>query len=84
MGIGIQDILEAVVRLIPAPTDPGDHYLRASVFDSVFDAYRGVVSYVRVMSGTIIRGQKVRMMSTGFDYEIKDVGIFRPKMTSCE
>ncbi len=84
MGIGIEDILEAVVAYIPAPTDPGDGYLRASVFDSVFDPYRGVVSYVRVVSGTILRGQKVRMMSTGLDYEIKDVGIFRPKMTACE
>jgi GTP-binding protein LepA len=51
------------------------------VFDSVFDPYRGVVSYVRVISGTITRGQKVRMMATGNDYEIKDVGTFRPKMT---
>ena len=84
MGIGIEDILEAVVAYVPAPTDPGDGYLRASVFDSVFDPYRGVVSYVRVVSGTILRGQKVRMMSTGLDYEIKDVGIFRPKMTACE
>jgi GTP-binding protein LepA len=84
MGIGIEDILEAIVAYIPPPKDPGDGYLRASVFDSVFDAYRGVVSYVRVISGTIIRGQKVRMMSTGLDYEIKDVGIFRPKMTTCE
>jgi len=84
MGIGIEDILEAIVAYIPHPKDPGDGYLRASVFDSVFDAYRGVVSYVRVVSGTIIRGQKVRMMSTGLDYEIKDVGIFRPKMTTCE
>ena len=84
MGIGIEDILEAVVAFIPPPKDPGDGYLRASVFDSVFDPYRGVVSYVRVVSGTILRGQKVRMMSTGIDYEIKDVGIFRPKMTTCE
>ena len=84
MGIGIIDILEAVVAHIPAPTDPGDGYLRASVFDSIFDPYRGVVSYVRVVSGTILRGQKVRMMSTGLDYEIKDVGVFRPKMTTCE
>ncbi|MFZ4765518.1 MAG: translation elongation factor 4 [Roseimicrobium sp.] len=80
MGIGIEDILEAIIRLIPPPTDPKDGYLRASVFDSVFDAYRGVVSYVRVMSGTIQRGQKVRMMSTGLDYEVKEVGLFRPKM----
>ncbi|MEZ5385684.1 MAG: translation elongation factor 4 [Prosthecobacter sp.] len=84
MGIGIEDILEAVVAYIPPPTDIGDGYLRASVFDSVFDPYRGVVSYVRVVSGTIMRGQKVRMMSTGLDYEIKDVGIFRPKMTACD
>jgi GTP-binding protein LepA len=84
MGIGIEEILESIVRLVPPPTVPDDGYLRASVFDSVFDAYRGVVSYVRVMSGTITRGQKVRMMSTGNDYEIKDVGVFRPKMTPCE
>jgi GTP-binding protein LepA len=82
MGIGIIDILEAVIEKIPAPTAPTDDYLRASVFDSIFDAYRGVVSYVRVVSGTIVRGQKIRMMSTGYDYEVKDVGIFRPKMTS--
>ncbi len=84
MGIGIIDILEAVVALIPPPTDPGDGYLRASVFDSIFDSYRGVVSYVRVMSGTITRGQKVRLMASGNDSEIKDLGTFRPKMVPCE
>jgi len=80
MGIGITDILEAVVRLIPPPVSMGEDYLRASVFDSIFDAYRGVVSYVRVFSGSIVKGQKVRMMSTGLDYEVKEVGVFRPKM----
>ena len=84
MGIGIQDILEAVVRLIPAPKSIEGEYLRASVFDSIFDPYRGVVSYVRVFSGTIKRGQKVRMMSTGLDYEVKDVGVFKPKMLSTD
>ncbi|MDI1315633.1 translation elongation factor 4 [Prosthecobacter sp.] len=84
MGIGIEDILEAVVAFIPPPTDPGDGYLRASVFDSIFDPYRGVVSYVRVMSGTIVRGQKVRLMASGNDSEIKDLGTFRPKMVPCE
>ena len=84
MGIGIEDILEAIVRLVPPPQVPDDGYLRASVFDSVFDPYRGVVSYVRVVSGTIQRGQRIRMMATGNDYEIKDVGVFRPKMTACE
>ena len=84
MGIGIEDILEAIVAYIPAPKDPGDGYLRASVFDSIFDPYRGVVSYIRVMSGTITRGQKVRLMASGNDSEIKDLGTFRPKMVPCE
>ena len=81
MGIGIEDILEAIVTFIPPPVDPGAGYLQASVFDSVFDPYRGVVSYVRIVSGTVLRGQKIRMMSTGNDYEVKDLGVFRPKMT---
>jgi GTP-binding protein LepA len=84
MGIGIIDILEAVIRLIPAPVSMGEDYLRASVFDSVFDPYRGVVSYVRVFSGTITKGQKIRMMSTGLDYEVKDVGVFKPKMLTVD
>ena len=84
MGIGIEDILEAIVRLIPPPTDPGDGVLRASVFDSVFDNYRGVVSYVRIFSGSIQRGMKIQMMSTGQNYEVKDVGVFKPKMVGCD
>jgi len=84
MGIGIIDILEAVVRLVPAPVSLGEEHLRASVFDSIFDAYRGVVSYVRVFSGNIVKGQKVRMMSTGLDYEVKEVGVFRPKMSAVD
>ncbi len=84
MGIGIEDILEAVVKLIPAPKDPNDGYLRASVFDSVFDNYRGVVSYLRVFSGTITRGMKIQMMSTGQQYEIKDIGVFKPRMVGCD
>ncbi len=84
MGIGIEDILEAVVRLIPPPKDPHDGYLRASVFDSIFDSYRGVVTYVRVFSGSIVRGQKIRMMSTSLDYEVKEIGIFKPKMLAVD
>jgi GTP-binding protein LepA len=84
MGIGIEDILEAIVRLIPPPKDVHDGHLRASVFDSVFDPYRGVVSYVRVFSGSIVRGMKVRMMSTGNDSEVKEVGVFRPKMSAVD
>ncbi len=84
MGIGIEDILEAVVKYIPAPKDNPDGYLRASVFDSVFDNYRGVVSYVRVFSGKIERGMKVQMMSTGQMTEVKEIGMFRPKMVACD
>ena len=84
MGIGIEDILEAVVKYIPHPKDNTDGKLRASVFDSVFDNYRGVVSYVRVFSGSIKRGAKIQMMSTGQNYEVKDVGVFKPKMVGCD
>lgn len=78
-GIGIQDILEAVVARIPAPKAQDDT-LRGLVFDSVFDGYRGVVSYIRVMSGSVIPGTAVKLMSTNKNYEIKEVGVFTPKM----
>jgi len=78
-GIGITDILEAIIERIPAPKAEDDT-LRALVFDSVFDGYRGVVSYVRVTSGSIAPGQGVKLMSTNKNYEIKEVGVFTPKM----
>jgi GTP-binding protein LepA len=81
MGLGIEDILEAVVTRIPAPKPPEDTILRALVFDSVFDAYRGVVSYVRVVSGEVKRGTGIRMMATGKTYEVKEVGVFTPKQS---
>lgn len=81
MGIGIEDILEAVVARVPPPKEADDKFVRASVFDSVYDAYRGVVSYIRVMSGEIKKGTPVRMMSTGKSYEVKEVGVFTPKPT---
>ncbi len=80
MGIGIEDILEAVVHRIPAPVQPKDDVLRALVFDSVFDVYRGVIAYVRVMSGSIQADQQVRMMNNDSRHEIKEVGVFTPKM----
>ena len=83
-GIGIEEILEAIVQRVPPPKDFGDDTLRASVFDSVFDSYRGVVSYVRVFSGHMERGHKVRMMATGNDYEVKEVGVFIPKLSPQE
>ena len=78
-GIGIEDILEAVVERVPPPEEMGDDFLRASVFDSLYDAFRGVVSYVRVFSGEMKRGTQIKMMSTGKNYEVKEVGVFTPK-----
>jgi GTP-binding protein LepA len=78
-GVGIDEILEAVVHRIPAPKSWPDSRLRVLVFDSVFDIYRGVVAYARVFSGSIAPGQGVRLMSTSNNYEIKEVGIFTPK-----
>ncbi len=80
-GIGIDEILEAIVARIPAPTEPEDKLLRASVFDSVYDSFRGVVSYVRVMSGSMKRGTRIKLFATEKTYEVKEVGHFTPKMT---
>jgi len=77
-GLGIEDILEAVVHRIPAPMGKKEDRLRALVFDSAFDTYRGVVTYVRVMDGSIKAGEPVRMMQTDLSYEVKEVGIFLP------
>ena len=80
MGIGIEEILEAIVARIPPPAKPKDETLRALVFDSVFDVYRGVIGHVRVVSGKMEPGQAIRMMSNDGRYEIKEVGGFTPKM----
>src|SRR5213596_1925750 len=80
MGIGIDEILEAIVHRIPAPQKPPDETLRALVFDSVFDIYRGVVCYVRVVSGKMAPNQAIKLMSNDARYEIKEVGVFTPKM----
>jgi len=81
MGIGIEEILEAVIERVPPPREPEDNLLRASVFDSMYDSFRGVVSYVRLFSGRMTRGTKITMMSTGKTYEVKEVGVFTPRMT---
>ena len=80
MGIGIEEILEAIVARIPAPDQPPDDTLRALVFDSVFDVYRGVIGHVRLMSGKMEPGQGIKLMSNDARHEIKEVGVFTPKM----
>lgn len=79
-GIGVEDILEAIVQRVPAPVENEDKLLRASVFDSIYDTYRGVVSYVRVFSGTVKKRQRVKLFATNKTYEVKEVGVFTPKM----
>jgi GTP-binding protein LepA len=77
-GIGIKEILEAVVKRVPPPKGMADGPLRALIFDSWYDAYRGAVVMVRVVDGTLKVGQKIRMMSTKADYEINELGVFAP------
>ncbi len=80
MGIGIKEILDAVVARIPCPKlSEHEKSLRCLVFDSLFDNFRGVVSYIRVVDGEVKRGSGIKMMSTGNTYDIKEVGVFTPK-----
>ncbi|MEH7124078.1 translation elongation factor 4 [Bacillus sp. JJ1532] len=78
-GIGIEDILEQIVEKVPAPTGDPDAPLKALIFDSLFDAYRGVVAYIRVVEGTVKAGDKIKMMATGKEFDVVEVGVFSPK-----
>lgn len=77
-GIGVHDLLEAVVYNIPAPKGDAAAPLRALIFDSYFDAYRGVVALVRVVDGSLVKGERVKMMATGVETLVEEVGIRRP------
>ena len=79
-GIGIEDILEAVVKRVPPPRWTEYLNTRTLVFDSLYDSYRGVISYVRVFSGSIRAGEQMLLMSNGVKSEVKEVGVFTPKM----
>ncbi|MED3624830.1 MULTISPECIES: translation elongation factor 4 [Neobacillus] len=78
-GIGIEEILEQIVEKVPAPTGDPDAPLKALIFDSLYDAYRGVVAYIRVVEGTVKVGDKIKMMATGAEFEVTEVGVFTPK-----
>jgi GTP-binding protein LepA len=80
-GIGTKEILDAVVREVPPPTGDPSAPLRALIFDAKFDAYRGVVTYIRVLEGTLRKGVRIEMMQTGKTFEVDEVGIFRPVRT---
>ncbi len=79
-GIGVPEILEAIVAQVPSPRGDPDAPLRALIYDSHFDAYLGIVAYVRVVDGSLRAGTKIRMLATGKEFEISGVGVFRPDM----
>ncbi len=78
-GIGIEDILEAIIQRVPPPQPTGASSLQALAFDSYFDTYKGVVTHVRVFNGEIKAGQQVKLLHSGKSYEVKEVGSFNPK-----
>lgn len=78
-SIGIEDILERIVRDIPAPTGNQDNPLKALVFDSTFDTFKGVIVYVRVKDGKILPHASIKMMNSGKDYKVEEIGVFRPQ-----
>ena len=83
-GLGVVDLLEALVARIPPPKGDSEAPLQALIIDSWFDSYLGVVSLVRIMNGALRKGDKMRIMSTGRHYEVDQVGIFTPKRTPCD
>ncbi|AKG35784.1 translation elongation factor 4 [Paenibacillus durus] len=80
-GIGIKEILEQVVKQVPAPTGDPDQPLKALIFDSHYDPYKGVIVYVRVVDGSIRAGSKIKMMATDKTFEVIEVGAFMPRMS---
>ena len=78
LGVNIEAVLEDVVHNLPAPKGDADAPLRALIFDSYYDSYRGVIVYMRLMDGTLRPGMKVRMMATGAEFQVVDCGLMRP------
>ncbi|MBI2807074.1 MAG: elongation factor 4 [Planctomycetes bacterium] len=83
-GIGIDEALQAIIDRVPPPPGNPDDPLRALVYNSHFDVYRGVVVYVRVKEGRIAKGTKIKLMSKGSEHEVLEIGQFRPGMVACD
>lgn len=81
-GIGIAELLEAIVKYIPPPVEQRENRLRALIFDSHYDSYKGVTAYVRVVSGRLERGSSITLMMTGRSFELTEVGVFSPGQIS--
>ncbi|NBI05668.1 translation elongation factor 4 [Senegalia massiliensis] len=83
-GLNIEDVLEAIVKDIPAPSGDNDNPLKALIFDSYYDSYKGVIADVRVMEGSIEKGMEIKMMATDKKFEVTEVGIFSPNMVEID
>ncbi|HZR92825.1 MAG TPA: translation elongation factor 4 [Gaiellaceae bacterium] len=83
-GAGVEEVLDAVVERIPAPAGSADAPARALIFDSSYDQYRGVVAFVRVVDGAFRRGERLRAMAQGTEFEAEELGFLTPAMTACE
>jgi GTP-binding protein LepA len=83
-GIGINDILESIVQLVPPPQDTLEEPFRALIFDSYYDAYRGVIVYFRVMDGRVKKGDKIRFMASGKEFVIDELGILSPQQVQVD
>ncbi|MEN6461929.1 MAG: translation elongation factor 4 [Syntrophomonas sp.] len=83
-GVGVDEVLEALVARVPAPVGSEDDPLRALIFDSYFDPYKGAICYISIDSGQIKKGQVIRMMNSGKEFEVIEIGVFSPYMTEVE
>ncbi|MDR0307193.1 MAG: translation elongation factor 4 [Chitinispirillales bacterium] len=83
-GVGVPELIEKVIEIIPPPVDKKDKPLKALIFDSKFDSFRGAVAYVRVFEGTLSKGQSIQFFQSGRDYEVDEVGIFRMGRVPCQ
>ena len=83
-GIGIEDLLESIIKYIPAPKGDIKSPLKALIFDSHYDDFRGVITYIRIMEGTLKKGDKIKIMSTEKEFDILEIGVFSPKMKETE
>lgn len=83
-GVGIPEILEAIVKKVPAPSGDERKPLQALIFDSYYDAYRGAISYIRVKEGTLAKGMRIRMMANEKEFDVTEVGVFTPAIKLVE
>lgn len=79
-GQGVPEVLEQIVKKIPPPKGDASALLKALIFDSYYDPYKGVIAYARIFEGTIKKGMKIKMMATGSEFEVDEVGVFKPKL----